>query len=175
MAYDDDPIIEYDYPYDENSENESQRKGCVILLSILIIVAMIGVSLPALFWLYSLRPDPASSERAVTIVEVTREVTKEVTATAIPPQLIEVPVTATPLPIVENGSINRIAERQRCTLCVAIITYRVGSVSNKEITVRIDEVFSSGVNPDCNLRECRHCKKHNDKQDSKFRHPITLH
>ena len=109
MAYDDDPIIEYDYPYDESSENESRRKGCVLLLSILIIIAMIGISLPALFWLYSLRPDPASSERAATIVEVTREVTKEVTATAVPAQIIELPVTATPSPIVEDGSVNRIA------------------------------------------------------------------
>ncbi len=100
MAYDDDPVIEYDYPSNEDSGNESKSKGCFLLLTILIVIAMMGVSLPSLFWFYSLRP-----ERSNVVVEVTREVT----ATAVPPQVTKVAVTATPTPVVGEAPVNRIA------------------------------------------------------------------
>ncbi len=106
MAYED-PIFDYEDAREEENE-EKRGRGCFPLLSILIVVVMVGISIPSLLWLYSLRE--AASEPIV--------VTVEVSATPRPTTVREVPygsVTAvtTPAPLSEETTaatmVNRIA------------------------------------------------------------------
>ena len=79
------------------------EQAVLFWITVLIVIAMVGVSLPSLFWLYSLRP-----ENPVEYVEVTREVIVTAVATAVPTDESEVEATTTPN-AASVETINRIA------------------------------------------------------------------
>lgn len=104
MAYED-PIFDYEDPTGEEKDGKRGR-GCIILVSIVVILAMIGVSFPSLFWLISLR------EAAMEPIVVTVEVSATPQPTAVPVAQSTAVSTSTPQETTEaatDTAVNRIA------------------------------------------------------------------
>ncbi len=169
MAYDDDPI-EYEYAQDDDFREESKRRGCLILFSVLLIIAMIGISLPSLFWLLSLRPE--SPEAPVRIIEVTVEVTATPAATAVStttplPQETDTPDTSTNTETInriafinDNGQVMTInpdgTDAQQLTKAIQRFQYPAWSPDNSQLALIGQDATGSAIYVvDADAREAR--------------------